>query len=79
MPRVNNVIQQVSQLNTYEQGKVFEFLNKPIISSVTTKFLEHPKETNPTFIIYFTPNCKCIITQKIKTDQKVSSIQIISY
>ena len=26
MPRVNNVIQQVSQLNTYEQGKVFEFL-----------------------------------------------------
>ena len=24
MPRVNNVIQQVSQLNTYEQGKVFD-------------------------------------------------------
>ena len=26
MPRVNNVIQQVSQLNTYEQEKVFDFL-----------------------------------------------------
>ena len=25
MPRVNNVIQQVSQLNTYEQEKVFDF------------------------------------------------------
>ncbi len=26
MQRVNNVIKQVSQLNTHEQGKVFEFL-----------------------------------------------------
>ena len=25
MTRVNNVIQQVSQLNTYEQGNVFDF------------------------------------------------------
>ena len=33
MPRVNNVIQQVSQLNTYEQGKVFEFLKQEFVKS----------------------------------------------
>ena len=36
MPRVNNVIQQVSQLNTYEQGKVFEFLKNVLMSNVIT-------------------------------------------
>ena len=36
MPRVNNVIQQVSQLNTYEQGKVFEFLKVVLMSNGIT-------------------------------------------
>ena len=36
MPKVNNVIQQVSQLNTYEQGKVFEFLKNVLMSNGIT-------------------------------------------
>ena len=36
MPRVNKVIQQASQLNTYEQGKVFEFLKNVLMSNVIT-------------------------------------------
>lgn len=36
MLRVNNVIQQVSQLNTYEQGKVFEFLKNVLMSNGIT-------------------------------------------
>ena len=36
MPRVNNVIQQVSQLNIYEQGKVFEFLKNVLMSNGIT-------------------------------------------
>ena len=36
MPRVNNVIKQVSQLNTHEQGKVFEFLKNVLMSNVIT-------------------------------------------
>ena len=34
MPRVNNVIQQVSQLNTYEQEKVFDFLKTVLMSNM---------------------------------------------
>ena len=36
MPRVNNVIQQVSLLNTFEHGKVFEFLKNVLMSNVIT-------------------------------------------
>ena len=36
MPRVNNVIQQVSQLNTYEQEKVFDFLKTVLMSNGIT-------------------------------------------
>lgn len=36
MLRVNNIIQQVSQLNTYEQGKLFEFLKNVLISNGIT-------------------------------------------
>ena len=40
MPRVNNVIQQVSQLNTYKQGKVFEFLKNVLTSNEITNSVD---------------------------------------
>ena len=40
MSRVNNVIQQVSQLNTYEQGKVFEFLKTVLMSNGITNSID---------------------------------------
>ena len=40
MPRVNNVIQQVSQLNTYEQGKVFDFLKTVLMSNGITNSID---------------------------------------
>ena len=40
MPRVNNVIQQVSQLNTYEQGKVFEFSKTVLMSNGITHSID---------------------------------------
>ena len=40
MPRVNNVIQQVSQLNTYEQEKVFEFLKTVLMSNGITNSID---------------------------------------
>ena len=36
MPRVNNVIQQVFQLNTYQHGNVFEFLKNVLMSNELT-------------------------------------------
>ena len=40
MPRVNNVIQQVSQLNTYEQEKVFDFLKTVLMSNGITNSID---------------------------------------
>ena len=40
MPRVNNVIQQVSQLNTYEQEKVFDFLKTVSMSNGITNSID---------------------------------------
>lgn len=40
MPRVNNVIQQVSQLNTYEQEKVFDFLKTILMSNGITNSID---------------------------------------
>ena len=40
MSRVNNVIQQVSQLNTHEQGKVFEFLKTVLMSNGITNSID---------------------------------------
>ena len=40
MQRVNNVIQQVSQLNTYEQEKVFDFLKTVLMSNGITNSID---------------------------------------
>ena len=40
MPRVNNVIQQVSQLNTYEQEKVFYFFKTVLMSNGITNSID---------------------------------------
>ena len=40
MPRVNNVIQQVSQLNTYEQEKVFDFFKTVLMSNGITNSID---------------------------------------
>ena len=40
MSRVNNFIQQVSQLNTHEQGNVFEFLKTVLMSNGITNFMD---------------------------------------
>ena len=46
MPRVNNVIQQVSQLNTYEQEKVFEFLKTVLMSNGITNSIDKENAKN---------------------------------
>ena len=51
MPRVNNVIQQVSQLNTYEQEKVFDFLKTVLMSNGITDVYKRQLTTSPPKII----------------------------
>ena len=46
MPRVNNVIQQVSQLNTYEQEKVFDFLKTVLMSNGITNSIDEEISEN---------------------------------